>query len=205
MSETRRAGRWRTGQQNKQRILEVARELFLRDGYDRTTVRAIAGEAGVDVAMVYYFFDSKEGLFTTAVLVNTKSPLYDLIALLAEDTENIGARLTRQYFEHGDKHGVFEPLLMLWNSAKTQPLAQQALRDKFTDEISEQLTGHFKVTNAKLRIQLAGTHLAALGFARYRVQLEPLASTSIDDLVTTVGPTIQRYLTDPDIDIDITS
>ena len=62
MSEPRRPGRWRTGQRNRQRILDAARERFMRDGYEGATVRAIAADAGVDVAMVYYFFDNKEGL-----------------------------------------------------------------------------------------------------------------------------------------------
>ena len=53
MSEARRPGRWRTGQQNRQRIIDAARERFMRDGYERATVRAIAADAGVDVSMVY--------------------------------------------------------------------------------------------------------------------------------------------------------
>lgn len=199
MSEPRRAGRWRTGQQNKQRILDVARERFMRDGYDRTTVRAIAGDAGVDVAMVYYFFDSKEGLFSTAVLADAKSPFHELIALLEESTDDIGARLTRRYLENGNKHGVFEPLLMLYNSAANQPMAQQELREALTDRVVEQVTKHFGIANAKLRLELVGTHLAGLGFARYRAKLEPIASAPIDDLVALVGPTIQSYLTGPDV------
>jgi AcrR family transcriptional regulator len=62
MSEVRRSGRWRTGQLSKARIIEAARDSFMRDGYDRATVRRIAADAGVDVAMVYYFFGNKEGL-----------------------------------------------------------------------------------------------------------------------------------------------
>jgi AcrR family transcriptional regulator len=36
--------------------------LFRRDGYDRTTMRAIAQEAGVSVGNAYYYFGSKEHL-----------------------------------------------------------------------------------------------------------------------------------------------
>jgi hypothetical protein len=31
--------------------------------------------------------------------------------------------------------------------------------------------------------------------ARYQLKIEPMASTSIEDLVAWVGPTVQRYLT----------
>jgi hypothetical protein len=34
-------------------------------------------------------------------------------------------------------------------------------------------------------------------FARYQLKIEPLASAAIEDLVVWLGPTVQRYLTDP--------
>lgn len=44
------------------RILASAMTLFRRDGYDRTTMRAVATEAGVSVGNAYYYFSSKEHL-----------------------------------------------------------------------------------------------------------------------------------------------
>ena len=44
------------------RIVEAALRLFQENGYDRTTMRAIAKEAGVSVGNAYYYFDSKEQL-----------------------------------------------------------------------------------------------------------------------------------------------
>ncbi|MER5495140.1 TetR family transcriptional regulator [Streptomyces sp. NPDC002490] len=43
-------------------ILETALRLFKERGYDRTTMRAIAQEAGVSVGNAYYYFDGKEHL-----------------------------------------------------------------------------------------------------------------------------------------------
>ncbi|MEW2547415.1 TetR family transcriptional regulator [Streptomyces sp. NPDC047002] len=43
-------------------ILETALRLFQERGYDRTTMRAIAAEAGVSVGNAYYYFSSKEHL-----------------------------------------------------------------------------------------------------------------------------------------------
>ena len=36
-----------------------------------------------------------------------------------------------------------------------------------------------------------------MAFARYQLRIEPMASTSVDDLVAWIGPTVQRYLTGP--------
>ncbi|MFJ4919852.1 TetR family transcriptional regulator [Streptomyces sp. NPDC088725] len=43
-------------------ILETALRLFQERGYDKTTMRAIAQEAGVSVGNAYYYFSSKEHL-----------------------------------------------------------------------------------------------------------------------------------------------
>ena len=47
-------------------ILAAARRRFADEGYDRATVRAIAGDAGVDPSMVIRYFGSKRELFTAA-------------------------------------------------------------------------------------------------------------------------------------------
>jgi AcrR family transcriptional regulator len=49
-------------EQTRARILETALRLFREHGYDRTTMRAIAQEAGVSVGNAYYYFASKEHL-----------------------------------------------------------------------------------------------------------------------------------------------
>jgi AcrR family transcriptional regulator len=49
-------------QQTRRTIVDTALRLFRRDGYDRTTMRAIAAEAGISVGSAYYYFGSKEHL-----------------------------------------------------------------------------------------------------------------------------------------------
>jgi len=194
MSEARRAGRWRTGQQSRRRIIDVARERFMRDGYDGATVRAIAADAGVDVAMVYYFFGNKEGLFTASTLTGPEHPLHQLDTLLDEGTEQIGPRLVRRFLEHWEEGAVFEPFLALWRSAAIHPQARKVLHDSLAGPIAERVTAEFGVADAELRVELVASHLAGLAFARYQLKIEPIASTPVDDLVAWLGPTVQRYL-----------
>ncbi|MFJ6574199.1 TetR family transcriptional regulator [Streptomyces sp. NPDC091292] len=49
-------------EQTRTLILETALRLFQERGYDKTTMRAIAQEAGVSVGNAYYYFGSKEHL-----------------------------------------------------------------------------------------------------------------------------------------------
>lgn len=195
MSEARRTGRWRTGQQSRQRIVDAARERFMRDGYERATVRAIAADAGVDVAMVYYFFGNKEGLFAASALTGPEHPLHQLATLLDESNEQIGPRLVRRFLEHWDRGDTFEPLLTLWKSATIQPLARKVLHDSLAGPIANRIAAEFGVTDAELRAELVASHLMGLAFARYQLRIEPIASAPVDDLVDWIGPTMQRYLT----------
>ena len=47
-------------EQTRALILETAMRLFQERGYDKTTMRAIAAEAGVSVGNAYYYFDGKD-------------------------------------------------------------------------------------------------------------------------------------------------
>ncbi|GAB6042009.1 TetR/AcrR family transcriptional regulator [Endothiovibrio diazotrophicus] len=51
----------------RERLLKAARTTFLRDDYDRVTIRRIAEEAESNSAMIHYYFGSKEGLYKAMV------------------------------------------------------------------------------------------------------------------------------------------
>ncbi|WP_236735007.1 TetR family transcriptional regulator, partial [Mycolicibacterium elephantis] len=171
-----------TRQQNKQRILEVAREHFRR-GYDQATVRGIAGDAGVDVAMVYYFFGNKEGLFNAAVIDIPEHPLHQLATLLDDGPEQVGARLVRRFVERWDEGDTFEPLLTVWRSAADQPRARKLLYDTLAGPVAQRVATEFGVEDAVLRVELVTVHLMGLAFARYQLRIEPIASVDVDTLV----------------------
>ncbi|RJO78038.1 TetR/AcrR family transcriptional regulator [Nocardia panacis] len=50
------------GEETRRQIIDAALRLFEQNGYTKTTMRAIAGEAGVSVGNAYYYFTSKEHL-----------------------------------------------------------------------------------------------------------------------------------------------
>ena len=47
----------------KEKIIEIAGDIFGKNGFRATTIRMIANEAGVNVAAVNYHFGDKEGLY----------------------------------------------------------------------------------------------------------------------------------------------
>ena len=58
----RDSGKTRKGGQTRARILETALRLFREQGYEKTTMRAIAAAGGVSLGSAYYYFESKEHL-----------------------------------------------------------------------------------------------------------------------------------------------
>jgi AcrR family transcriptional regulator len=50
------------GSETRERILEVARELFTRQGYDKTSLRDIAEQLQITKAALYYYFERKEDI-----------------------------------------------------------------------------------------------------------------------------------------------
>lgn len=57
------ANRSRDARHTRQQLLQAARRRFAFDGYSATTVRDIATDVGVNVALINRYFTSKEGLF----------------------------------------------------------------------------------------------------------------------------------------------
>jgi len=85
-------------------ILDAAQKIFARDGLKGGSIRPIAVAAGCDPALIYYHFQSKEGLFQ-ALLDRTIAPIVaDLLALNSpRDSRSVAERLwlvTRIYNSH---------------------------------------------------------------------------------------------------------
>jgi AcrR family transcriptional regulator len=73
-------------------ILAAARRRFAADGFERTTIRAIAADAGIDPSMVMRYYGSKDGLFSAAADLDLQLP--DLAAV---PREQLGETLRRHW------------------------------------------------------------------------------------------------------------
>ncbi|WP_233589406.1 TetR/AcrR family transcriptional regulator [Flavobacterium bomense] len=68
-------------------ILEVAETLFAEKGFDGTSIRNIAKMAKINIAMVSYYFGSKERLLESLIVYRTSDLKNQLEHLLLEDLE----------------------------------------------------------------------------------------------------------------------
>ncbi len=74
-----------TGEDTRNRLLNIAAILFAKDGYADVSVADIAGEAGITAAAVYHYYRSKDELF-----IETVCNMYDEIALAFTDAATVG-------------------------------------------------------------------------------------------------------------------
>ena len=64
-------------------VLAAAKRRFATEGYEKTTLRAIANDAHVDPSMVLYLFGSKEELFRESLRLIMDPD--ELVAALTDD------------------------------------------------------------------------------------------------------------------------
>jgi len=201
----RRAGRRAGESRTREAILDAARRSFGEHGYDGATIRAIASDAGVNPALVHHFYGSKEGLFAAAM----KLPVLpsEIIARafgaardrLGDDFQaHLGEIMVGTMLRVWDTTEVRTAFLGLLRSAATTDQGLVMLREFITSTILASLVraaGLGDDAEGRYRAALAASQVVGLGFTRYLLRLEPIASASIEDLVAAIGPTMQRYLT----------
>tara|TARA_R110000796_G_scaffold41772_2_gene103356 strand:+ start:17312 stop:17938 length:627 start_codon:yes stop_codon:yes gene_type:complete len=70
-------------------ILEVAEKLFAENGYDGTSIRHISKKAGINIAMISYYFGSKDKLLNSLVAYRNSDFRMEIETVLAKSTNHI--------------------------------------------------------------------------------------------------------------------
>ncbi|BBY18145.1 TetR/AcrR family transcriptional regulator [Mycolicibacterium litorale] len=178
----------RSSEHTKTLILSAARERFGKAGYDRATIRAIAGDAGIDPSMVMRYFGSKEELFAAAARFDLELP--DLSAVADDD---VGRRLVAHFVERWERD---EALVVLLRAAATNAVAGRKMADIFTTQLLPAVVA-IGADDPSRRAGLIATQMLGLALCRYILALPPVADMSCEEIEYWLGPTVQRYLTDP--------
>jgi AcrR family transcriptional regulator len=189
-----RTGRRPGGSHTRTDILRAAAAQFSSGGYEATTVRKIAADAGVDPALIRRFYVDKEGLFTH-VAAAAFSPDEAMTAALRGPRGRLGERLVTYFLGvmgDADRPG---PVLALIRPAVTSEHAAALMRRFLATEVLARIATALGADQAELRAALAASQLVGLAVARAAVGLRPLADADVDELVAWIGPTLQRYFT----------
>lgn len=191
----KRSGRRRGSPDTRESILDAARRLFADKGFDATTVRAIAADAGVDPAMIHHFWGTKEELFR-ATLQFPIDPAMEIPGITAGGKDEVGERLVRTFVRIWDSP-VGTTGAALIRSAMSNDWTLRLMREFLTTQILRRVVAEVDLDpkEAPLRVSLVASQLAGLAMMRYIIKLEPLASLPAEEVVAYVGPNVQRYVT----------
>jgi len=176
-------------------ILAAARSHFAEVGYDGATIRGIAAAAKVDPKLLMHYFESKEGVFRAAVDFPI-DPAEVIPGVLEPGLDRLGGRLVRFFLETWESPAG-SPLLALIRSVVANESAATLMREFVSREILARVAEALELDQPQLRASLAASQLIGLAMLRYVVKVEPLASASPRRVAGWIGPTLQRYFTDP--------
>lgn len=177
----------------KAEILEAARKRFRDDGYASTSLRSIAADAQVDVALLSYHFASKQGLFTAAMGIPVRPG--DLIdEALDAPIEQWPAR-------------ILQTVLGAWEDPKLQSvlvhtvLATAAAEDSaggFDEFLETELLGRLRARldgrDAEARAVGVLMTIAGLLMTRYVVKVPTIAAATPEELARIATPSIAIHL-----------
>jgi AcrR family transcriptional regulator len=170
-------------------ILEAARELFATDGFERTTIRAVAARAGVDPALVMQHFGSKEGLFAASTRWSSEHQ-----TILSATSDHLAAAAIDDLLSHFESADDREAAVALMRNCLTHPAALEIMRDQVMNERKCAVAAGIDGPDAELRAGLFAAVMIGLGMSRYLIKLEPVASASPEELRRLIEPALQALL-----------
>ncbi|MGV0790589.1 TetR/AcrR family transcriptional regulator [Mycolicibacterium sp. XJ1819] len=178
-------------------VLAAARRRFATEGYEKTTLRAIARDAHVDPSMVLYLFGSKADLFRESLrLILDPDMLVAALSGRADGEPDIGTRMVRTYLSIWESPDSGPTMVAMLQSATSNSDAHEAFRGFMQDYVLTAVSGVLGGDEqSRLRAMLAASQLVGTAVLRYVMKVAPLATLSGDDLVRLIAPTVTRYLT----------
>jgi AcrR family transcriptional regulator len=178
----------RNAAQTRADILSAALRRFGSEGYERTTLRAVAADVGVNAALVIRYFGSKQDLFAAAADFEI-----DLPDLSGVDPDEVAGILLPRFFAVWEEDETF---LALLRAAMTSPLAAETLRRVFAEQVAPKLITATP-DHPVQRIGLMGAFVIGLAITRYVLVNPPVAGLSREELSRWAAPVITQLLVGP--------
>jgi AcrR family transcriptional regulator len=169
-------------------LLVAARQLMSERGVEGTSTRDVAAAAGVNQALVYRYFGSKEKLFTEALGssaeaddIAMKTPLVELPRVLLDRMLDAA-----EVHESGD----VATLVAAANDEHVRKVIRKRIDEAFGDQLAKRLDG----PDAALRAELFGALLVGVGFLRHKIGTKAMAAADREKLGAYVDRTAAALL-----------
>jgi AcrR family transcriptional regulator len=173
----------RDAERTRRALLDAAGELFTSEGYDRTTVRAIAERAGVNQALLFRYFGNKEALFARVLAAQAMDVLH------GGPPEELLERTLRSILVPADtdaatRSGLFDSALRSAGNSEVVDALRDELGTAYTTEFAAMAgDGGFDDPDARLRAELLLGWLLGVNFLRNVLHSETIREADPDVVV----------------------
>jgi len=181
-------------------LVRAARRRFATEGYRATTVRHIAADVGVNVALINRYFESKEGLFE-ACMQRTSDELDTRAQERISTVEDMVERLITHVVNAPDGDDPLQLLLLLRSSGdENADRIRRTTLEGFTQKLAA-IAGWKPEDPATepvlLRAQLAMATMLGVVMLRTSAAAQPIASADRDALRGPLGQILRVLLDTP--------
>jgi AcrR family transcriptional regulator len=181
---------------SKRALFDAARELFGQKGFERTTLREIGELAGVDTALIAYYFGSKADLFVTVVMADRMAGVdASTPEPLPEPLSDLGS-IIDAVLRRSDERGP-GPILQALVRVDTSEEIRIAARTRLLGQLVEPLVktmGAGEAPDMQLRAELAVSALLGISLGRSLGWFEQIASAPRADVVALVRSAVNDLL-----------
>jgi AcrR family transcriptional regulator len=153
-----------SGEERKKRIIQAATQVFSRYGFRGTTMRRLAGRAGVSEAMIYHHFPSKEALYDAMLqqkIRDSRHLFFPIDAARAKQDRVVIETIVGNFVRQQSRDNSFMRML-LFSALEGHELARRFVREplqeffqflgSYLDERAQD--GVFKKTNGHVSARL---------------------------------------------------
>jgi AcrR family transcriptional regulator len=182
-------------------IIRAARETFAAQGYDGTSLRAVARAAGVDAALIHHYFEGKAGLFIAAMALpfDPRQVQYEASAAGAS-FRTVGAGIAEGFLTMWDRaEGTGSSFVSCVGAMAASPGVADAIREFVRARIWQHVTPVDGESEGATDIRgaLVASQLMGLAYTRYVLRVPPISTASPTVIADWVGPTLERYRAGP--------
>ncbi|MBB5808256.1 AcrR family transcriptional regulator [Saccharothrix ecbatanensis] len=162
----------------KAALLDAATKLFGERGFDRTTVRDIANLAGVNQALLFRYYGSKDALFATVLATQSRELLEDSPA------EHLLRTVLLRMLEKQPRRED-HPLYAVLRSSHHDSAAD-VVRRQLGEEYARALASLTDAQDAELRADLVLAWVVGIGVLRTVFGKQPLAGADSAEVAALV-------------------
>lgn len=177
--------RMRDSEQTRERILAAARARFSQASYENVGTRDIAGDAGVDAALVNRYFGGKEKLFAAAIEGG-----FHIEEHLPKQLDELGSYLVAQVMNDADDTDAFDALRVLLRAAGNPAIAPM-VSERFHVEFIKPLARLLPGRDTEVRATMIASYVIGLAAMRHGLNSPALRGAARRKAVALAAASIQ--------------